>query len=274
MERTIAKLAGIGLIAWAGCGGSGLPVDSTSLGQGVSEKKLDIGICAPDAGGFTLESTNPYFPIEVGLRWVLAGEEDGEEVVVRITVLDETEEVAGVVTRVVEECEWIDGEVVEISRNFFVERNETICYFGEDVDVLENGEIEHPGAWRAGGDNEPGIIMPAAPFPGVKYLNEVAPGIAEDEAKIVGAGPASVPYGDFDLDETIRVREFNPLDGDLGFKVFAADVGLIVDGPAELVSFETVASPERCQFTDEPPEVEPATDPTSLRARVPVIEGL
>lgn len=31
---------------------------------------LDPGICSPE-GEFTLESTNPYFPIEVGKQWVL-----------------------------------------------------------------------------------------------------------------------------------------------------------------------------------------------------------
>jgi hypothetical protein len=64
---------------------------------------------------------------------------------------------------------------------------------------------------------------------------EGAPGIAEDEGPIVGTGPAQVQAGRFT--ETIRVREYNPLDRSRGFKVFAADVGLLVDGPVELVSY-------------------------------------
>ena len=37
--------------------------------------------------------------------------------------------------------------------------------------------------------------------------------------------------------ETIHVREFNPLDGGIGFKSLAEDVGLVVDGPFELMRY-------------------------------------
>src|SRR5262245_5948439 len=36
-----------------------------------------------------------------------------------ITVLDETRDIAGVPTRVVEEREWKGGDIVEVSRNYF-----------------------------------------------------------------------------------------------------------------------------------------------------------
>ena len=52
-------------------------------------------------------------------------------------MLDDTEVVAGIETRVVEEKEWEDGEVIEVSRNFFVQAPDgTVCYYGEDVDML------------------------------------------------------------------------------------------------------------------------------------------
>ena len=157
----------------------------------------------------------------VGQQWTYEGEEDGVPVSLLITVLDETRLIAGVTTRVIEEREWEDDELLEVSWNYFAQAGDgTICYFGEDVDIYEEeDEIVHEGAWCADeSPNAPGIIMPADPRPGMKFPMESAPGIAEDEGKIVGSGPVTVPFGRFD--ETLRVREFNPLDGGKGFKVF------------------------------------------------------
>jgi hypothetical protein len=120
---------------------------------------------------FTASGSNPYFPLWVGHAVLLEGEEedDGEivEVSLLITVLDVTELVDGVVTRVVEERESIDGELYEVSRNFFATCRETgdVWYFGENVDFYEDGQIvDHHGSWRAGIDGaQPGIQMPSVP---------------------------------------------------------------------------------------------------------------
>ncbi len=68
---------------------------------------------------------------------VLEGDEDGVEIEVIVSVLDETEMVDGVLTRVVEERESEDGELVEVSRNFWALCTETgdIFYFGEGVEA-------------------------------------------------------------------------------------------------------------------------------------------
>jgi hypothetical protein len=201
-------------------------------------KRLDPALCAPSRGGFSPDSTNPYFPLRVGSRWLYQGEEDGETIGLQITVLAETELVAGVTTRVVEERETVDGTLSEVSRNFFAQASDgTVCYFGEEVDIYEDGQIvSHEGAWRADQQgNRPGIIMPAAPRPGIEFQMEGAPGVAEDEGRIVGIGPVDVPAGRFI--KTVRVREFNPLDGGRDWKVYAAGVGLVIDGPLELVSY-------------------------------------
>lgn len=203
----------------------------------VGDKKLGLEQCLPAGADFTLASTNPFFPIAVGSSWLFRGEEDGVPVELLITVLDETEIVAGVTTRVIEEREWEDGELFEVSRNYYAATSDgTVCYFGEAVDFYENGEIvSHEGSWRADAPgNAPGIIMPADPRPGMTFQMEAAPGIAADAGKIIGTGPARVPAGLF-LD-AIRVRETNPLDGDVGYKIFASGVGLVVDGPLQLVS--------------------------------------
>jgi hypothetical protein len=186
---------------------------------------LDLAVCSPE-GEFTLESTNPYFPIEVGKQWTLEG---GDERVV-ITVLDETEVVAGVTTRVVEEREWQDGKQKEVSRNFFAQASDgTVCYFGEEVDPEE-------GVWRA--DNpgsRPGIIMPGDPKPGMRFQMEVAPGAADEGVVLELGRTTQVPAGTFT--ETIIVLEVNPLEGEEEPKVFAAGVGLLVDEDLKLVSY-------------------------------------
>jgi hypothetical protein len=187
---------------------------------------LDLAVCSPE-GEFTLESTNPYFPIEVGKRWTLEG---GDERV-QITVLDETEVVAGVITRVVEEREWQDGKQKEVSRNFFAQASDgTVCYFGEEVDPEE-------GVWRADSPgSRPGIIMPGDPKLGMRFQMEVAPGLATDEGVVIEVGKTiKVPAGTFT--ETIVVLEVNPLEGEEEPKVFAPGVGLLVDEDLELVSY-------------------------------------
>ena len=88
---------------------------------------------------------------------------------------------------------------------------------------------------RSGPSQKLGIAMPADPRVGDRYQMELAPGIAEDEGRVVGSGSVTVPVGSFS--ETIRVRESNPLDGDKGYKVYAHGVGLIVDGSVELVDY-------------------------------------
>src|SRR5688500_3569862 len=78
-------------------------------------KKLNPELCSPDAGGFTLNSTNPYFPMDVGNQWFFEGDEGDATVTLLITVLNQTREIDGVTTRVIEEREWEDGELLEVS---------------------------------------------------------------------------------------------------------------------------------------------------------------
>jgi hypothetical protein len=201
-------------------------------------ERLDLDLCAPAGGGFTAGSSNQFFPLPVGRQWVFDGEEGGVPIHLEIEVLRQKEVVAGVTTRVVEEREWEGGELLEVSHNFYAQAGDgTVCYFGEAVDIYEGGVVvSHAGAWRADDPgNRPGIIMPAEPRINMRFQMEGAPGVAEDEGTIVGTGPAVVPAGRFT--QTIRVREYNPLDGGKGYKVFAANVGLIVDGPVALVSY-------------------------------------
>lgn len=200
------------------------------------ESTMDVGVCDPEAGGFTTEIDNAYFPLPVGQQVVL----EGGGSLVRITSLDDLRTVAGVQTRVVEEYEEIDGRVVEISRNFFAQAADgTVCYFGEEVDMYdEDGNISsNAGAWVADGDRiRPGIFMPASPQVDQAFAQEIAPGVAEDRSKVVAVGEmVDVPGGRFE--DTVTMIDFDPLSGGQDRKVYAKDVGLIVDEAAELTRF-------------------------------------
>lgn len=203
---------------------------------GSYENLMDIGVCDPDSGTFTSDIDNPYFPLPVGQQIVL----EGGGLLVRITSLDEVRTVAGVETRVLEEYEEIDGRVVEISRNFFAQAEDgTVCYFGEEVDMYdENGDVtSHGGAWLADGRrNLPGIFMPGSPQIDQAFQQEVAPGIAEDQSKIVALGERTeVPGGTFE--DTVIMLDRDPLGGGEDRKVYAAGIGLIVDEAAEMTRF-------------------------------------
>jgi hypothetical protein len=54
---------------------------------------------------FASTGKNSYFILEPGFQAILEGEEDGERLQLTMTVLDETKEVNGVETRVLEERE-------------------------------------------------------------------------------------------------------------------------------------------------------------------------
>ncbi len=203
---------------------------------------LDIVVCDPVAGGpFSLTIDNEFFPLVVGDLFVLEGVDDGELIHLEIEVLNEEELVAGVNTRVVEEAEWIDGVLAEVSRNFFAQAPDgTVCYFGEDVEIYDvNGNVvSNEGQWRAGVNGAlSGIFMPGNPQIGDIYSNEFAVGVAEDQAEVIDTNePISVPAGDFD--ETLTIEECNPLaDAEKDIKIFVRTIGLAIDGPSKLISY-------------------------------------
>jgi hypothetical protein len=233
MTRVLLAAA-LAALAVAGCG------DGGDNGAPDTDTGLDISVCDPANGPFSLTIDNEFFPLEVGTVLVLEGDEDGALVRVEFEVLDETEEIAGVTTRVVQERETEDGMLVEISRNFFAQAPDgTVCYFGEDVDIYgeDGGVVDHEGAWRAGADGAlAGIQMPAAPEVGMKYYQEYAPSVAQDMGEITAMGEhLSVPAGEFD--DTLEVTETSPLDSGSSLKIYVSGIGMAVDESITLRSY-------------------------------------
>jgi hypothetical protein len=198
---------------------------------------------------FRANGRNMYMSLEPGYQLYLEGDDDGEFVTLLITVLHDTERISfdhegeriRVKTRVVEEREYADGELVEVSRNFLALCQQTgdIYYVGEDVDDYEDGEIVgHEGAWRAGVDGAlPGILMPGSFLLGSRYFQELAPGVALDRAEHVEMGVTTVvPAGEFE--DSVVVFEDSALEPDADSeKIYGPGVGLLVDDALELVWF-------------------------------------
>jgi hypothetical protein len=187
---------------------------------------------------FTSTGRNPFFILEPNYQLVLSGGDAGDVAQVMITVLNETRDVNGTETRVVEERETLGGELAEISRNFFAicEETNSVFYFGEEVDDYENGIlIAHEGAWLAGeGANKAGVIMPGTILLGARYYQEIAPDIALDRAEIIDMGEViQTPSGDFT--DTLITQETNPLEPDVAeLKYYAAGIGLIQEEDLKL----------------------------------------
>lgn len=178
---------------------------------------------------------NPYFVLEPGFQLILGG----GDTKLQITVLNETKTVDGVITRVVEEKEWVDGELHEIARNYFAicEGTKDLFYFGEDVDFYEKGQvIKHDGSWLAGvNGNKAGLMMPGSPVVGMKYYQEVAPGVAMDRAEIVSLDETcKTPAGMFS--RCMKVKEGTPIEVfTKEYKYHAPGIGLIRDDDLLLI---------------------------------------
>ena len=166
-----------------------------------------------EACTFSSSGRNPYFILEPGYRTVFRGAEDGETVVNTITVTGRTRRIGGIETRVVEERETHNGELAEVSRNFFAICDETnsVFYFGEEVDLYAGGVI-------------------------IGH-EEVAPDVGLDRAEITAMGQVvETPAGTFE--GCIEMQETTPLEPKaLEFKRYAPDIGLVQDDTLLLVQY-------------------------------------
>src|SRR3990170_598946 len=224
-------------------------------GAGAFTKEFPIADCDFETRQFEREDANPYFILQPGrelhynnFECVSLGECDEVEELV-ITILNKTRKfklnidgkAKTVTTRVLREVETANGELVEISHNYYAQCDDTqdVYYFGENVDIYEDGEVvSHDGAWLAGVDGaQPGIIMPGGAFLlGSRYYQEIAPGVAQDRAEHVGDDlEAEVPVGIFE--DCVAIDETTPLEpGAVSSKVYCPGVGLVVDDDVELVA--------------------------------------
>ncbi len=190
-----------------------------------------------------------YFILVPGFQLVLESRTEK----LTITVLEETKEINGVVTRVVEEREEKKGRLHEVSRNFFAMDPQTgdVFYFGEEVDIYKKGRVRHhSGAWKAyDKGNRPGLIVPGKPEVGMRYYQELAPGVAMDRAEVISVSTTfTTPGGEFK--SCLKTRESSKIKPFLFFgpkddKIYAPGIGLLKDGKVKLTSHGYVEASAR-----------------------------
>ena len=189
---------------------------------------------------FASLGTNRFFILAPGYQQTFTGKEGGKDVVLTITVLNQTRLVDGVETRVVVEHEVAGGQLVEISTNYFAISTKTgdVFYFGEDVDMFKDGRVvSHEGAWLSGvNEAHYGMQMPGTPLLGARYYQEVAPKQAMDRAEVKSlSDKIETPAGKFE--NCLKTEETSALESVKETKLYAPGVGLVFDGSLKLSKY-------------------------------------
>ena len=213
----------------------GAPGTSASIGEtpfpaALSSTEPYQPVVEPTA--FTATVDNPYFPLPTGARWVMEGSGESAGEVTTTVVTDETKTVMGVVCTVVRDEVTADGELQELTFDWYAQDADgNVWYFGEDTAEYNKGEVSsREGSWEAGVDGaQPGIIMPATPTVDLTYRQEFYAGQAEDQATVVELGAtADTPAGQYS--DVLVTEDWTPLEPDIAErKYYAAGVGLVME---------------------------------------------
>jgi len=193
-----------------------------------------------------LNITNPYHPFQPGGVKVFQGS-DGKTKLVGIHLyLTETRAFTWNSTvvncRVLREMAFEDGQLVEISDNYFAQADDgTVYYFGEVVDNYEDGVVvNHDGSWLVGGptspsdppttasDNNPTVFMPANPEVGDVFKPEDLIPVVDETATVVHVGvKVKVTAGSYE--DTIAIDETSALEAGTTTKWYAPGVGVVME---------------------------------------------
>jgi hypothetical protein len=173
--------------------------------------------------------TNTLFPVASLAQVVQLGVDGGQPQRVEVTLMPETRVITwngqAVETVVAQFIGYHGRRVVEVAYDFFAQADDgSVWYFGETVDNYSAGRVaNHSGAWLAGVDGPPGMIMPATPAVGDIYHPENAPGVVFEEVIVLASGlTVAGPRGD--VAGAIRVEE-HLMDGGVETKVWAPGYG-------------------------------------------------
>jgi hypothetical protein len=185
-----------------------------------------------------IKGSNPYFNLTPGYALSYAHGKDTDT----LTILSETKVIDGVETRVMEDRELKNGQLVELTHDYFAIDSGTndVYYFGEDVDVYKNGKVvSHEGSWLSGVKGARfGMMMPGNPKVGQKFYQELAPGVGMDRFEIVSDTEKVVtPAGAFE--RCVHVVESSPVEKSLhDHKWYASGVGQVKDAEMVLVKYK------------------------------------
>jgi hypothetical protein len=224
--------------ALAGCSQSPRITAPDPLARGVQGVAADRPAKASRAGSrhkleFVPRSDNPYFPLVPGTTFRYRSRTaDGLETEV-FTVTHEIRRIQGVSTIVADDVVRLGGKWIEHTLDYFAsDESGNVWYFGEDARSRDpgTGQVSTEGSWRAGVDSaEGGIIMEAHPQPGDAYSEENAPGVAQDQARVLAIeAEAGVPAGEYA--NCLETENFSALDPtSVEHKYYAPGIGLVLE---------------------------------------------
>jgi len=249
----IAIVASIAMGGSAGCNtdprqgslGPLAPASTTGLGNRAAIDEVRVAP-AFDPANFVSRIDNPYFPLVPGTTFSYREPTTVGIETIDLEVTHDTKVILGVIATVVRDRVYVDGSLVEDTFDWYAQDKQgNVWYLGEAVEDYKDGVVvSTAGSWEAGKDGAtPGIIMLARPRIGTTYRQELAPGVAEDQATVVSlAKSVSVPHGTFR--DCVQTMEFSRLaPGSRGYKFYAPGVGLVMElspaggrGRVELIS--------------------------------------
>jgi hypothetical protein len=162
-----------------------------------------------------LKIDNKYLPLNPGITKISNGTSDGDPTRDVFVVTNDTKEILGITTRVVQDDGYVKGKHEETTNDWFAQDdNGNVWYMGEFTTDLSN-KGSHEGSWEAGVKGaKAGIVMEAEPKVGDTYNQEFAKGVAEDKGTVLSLNETvSVPYGSFS--NVLKTKDFSPLEPDV-----------------------------------------------------------
>ena len=232
MKRFLASICAM-LLLIAGCSADHTNVPSAGALLAPSTSGMQAGPSDPptSASAWVSGLSNPYLGFEAGRVFHYRTEtaEGLETALVEVT--SDTKLIQGVVATVVHDRVWLNGSLIEDTLDWYAQDTDgTVWYFGEDSKQIDHDVVVGTeGSWEAGVNGaQAGIVMLAEPKVGMRYLQELSPGVAEDVARIQSLSrSAQVPYGDFE--NCLVTLESTPLDKKVReYKFYARGVGLVL----------------------------------------------
>ena len=229
--------AGLTLAALVGCnrdganGGANLLAPSgAQVATGISDPNRARIAFPFDASNFVAVVNNPFFPLTPGARYTYTSETAEGVETIEVEVTHATKTILGVTATVVRDRVYLEGSLIEDTFDWYAQDKQgNVWYLGEDSKEIENGVVvSHAGSWEAGKEGAvAGINMLANPKVGDQYHQEFAPGVAEDQAKVLGLNEfVSVPVGNYA--GCVITAEWTPFEpGKRGFKYYARGIGLV-----------------------------------------------
>jgi len=173
--------------------------------------------------------SNPLFPVSELAQVIQLGVDGGQPLRVEVTLMPETRTISWrgeqIETVVAQFIAYRERRVVEVAYDFFAQADDgSVWYFGETVDNYGGGQVtNHSGAWLAGVDGPPGMIMPASPEVGDIYHPENIPGVVFEELIVLETGiTVDGPSGP--ITGVIKVEE-HLMDGGVEQKLWAPGYG-------------------------------------------------